>query len=122
MATVSGRFNNISLDAASAVTQYDFVKMTSTGAAACGDGELAIGVALAAAAANASLPVQIDGIAIVKASGAIAKGAVVASDANGEATSTLATGDYEVGIALEAATAAGDRISILLKPGNQKTA
>jgi hypothetical protein len=46
MATNAGRFNNISVEAASAVNQFEFVKMTSTGAAQAGDGELAIGVAL----------------------------------------------------------------------------
>jgi hypothetical protein len=109
MATNAGRFNNISVEAASAVNQFEFVKMTSTGAAQAGDGELAIGVALtsvdpSATPATTNLSVQIDGIAMVKAGEAVAKGALVGSDANG------------FGVALDAASGANEIIRVLLKP------
>jgi hypothetical protein len=64
--------------------------------------------------------VQIVGIAVVEASGAISAGALVASDANGKAKSlTLsAVGDVEkiAGRAMEAASADGDFITVLLRP------
>jgi len=121
MATNAGRFNNISVEAASAVTQFEFVKMTSTGAAQAGDGELAIGVALtsvdpSATPATTNLSVQIDGIAMVQAGEAVAKGALVGSDANGYATDAFTTGDYQVGVALDAASGANEIIRVLLKP------
>ena len=56
-------------------------------------------------------PVDVLGICLVSASGAIAAGAEVESDASGRAV-TLATGKSN-GIALDAATAAGDIIRIV---------
>ena len=121
MATNAGRFNNISVEAVSAVNQFEFVKMTSTGAAQAGDGELAIGVALttvdpSATPATTNLSVQIDGIAMVKAGEAVAKGAMVGADANGFATDAFTTGDYQLGVALDAASDANEIIRVLLKP------
>lgn len=52
-----------------------------------------------------------DGIVMVEASGAITSGAAVYADADGKAT---ATGTIKVGVAITAATAAGDLVAIKL--------
>ena len=76
---------------------------------------IAIGVAIGAADAAKMVTVQTDGIAMVKAGAAVAQGAVVTSADDGEAV-TATTGDYQHGYALEAASGAGEIISVLLKP------
>ena len=55
-----------------------------------------------------------DGVSKVVAAAAIAKGALVASDASGKAV-TAATGNRVLGIALEAATANNDIIAVNLR-------
>jgi len=47
------------------------------------------------------------------AGAAIAEGAILASDSAARVTSTTATGDRVVGLALEAAAAAGDAVKVL---------
>ena len=59
--------------------------------------------------------VQVDGIAMVKANEAISAGAAVASDTAGEAI-PAASGEARLGYAMQAATGAGEIISVLLKP------
>jgi len=61
--------------------------------------------------AGEDLTVQIKDIGLVKAGGAIKKGAEVASDANGKAVEA-AEGDYVIGIAQDKAEADGDYIYI----------
>lgn len=61
--------------------------------------------------AGEDLTVQIKDIGLVKAGGAISKGAEVASDANGKAVAA-ADGDYVIGIAQDKAEADGDYIYI----------
>ena len=61
-----------------------------------------------------TLDVHIAGIADVEAGAAVTRGQAVTTDADGKAKTTAATGNFVVGIALEAATAAGDIIPVLL--------
>jgi len=53
---------------------------------------------------------------MVKAGEAVAKGAMVGADANGFATDAFTTGDYQLGVALDAASGASEIIRVLLKP------
>lgn len=117
MATESGRFNNISLVADEALTAHTFVTLSADAEAAyvAADGDDAIGVAIGAAAAGKMVTVQVDGIAMVKANEAISAGAAVASDTAGEAI-PAASGEARLGYAMQAATGAGEIISVLLKP------
>lgn len=76
----------------------------------------ALGVSrTAAAAAGDSLPVDVLGTAIVEAGAAVAAGATVKSNANGQAI-TWVTAGAKLGIALDAAAAAGELIEVLLIP------
>jgi Uncharacterized conserved protein (DUF2190) len=67
------------------------------------------------ATGKATANVRVLGIAPVTASAAITVGALVRSDADGRA-SAAATGNQAVGVALQAAAAAGDIINVLLTP------
>lgn len=60
-------------------------------------------------AANERIVEIADGIVMVEASGAITSGAAVYSDADGKAA---ATGTIKVGVAITAATAAGDLVAV----------
>lgn len=99
--------------------QYHFVKVT--GAAQCGVvsavGDEVIGV-LQNKPQNegAAATVAIRGVSKVVADAAIAAGAVVYTSADGQVTSDSATSTAtRVGIALQAAAAAGDLIPVLLQ-------
>lgn len=72
----------------------------------------ALGVTRTEAVVDDAMSVDVHGIAVVEASAAIAKGAAVAATADGQAV-THTTGAV-VGRALGAATAAGEKIEILL--------
>lgn len=75
-----------------------------------------LGVArFAAAAAGDKVPVDVLGTAVVEAGAAIAAGASLKSDASGRAI-TWATSGAKIGIALQAAGAAGEFIEVLLIP------
>ena len=76
-------------------------------------GAVAAGVTNADASEGENIPVTAVGAAIVRAGGAVAKMAEVEGDASGRAV-TLASGKRN-GIALAAATQAGDLIPVLLK-------
>lgn len=117
MATMSGRFNNISLVADEALTASTFVTLSADAEAAyvAADGDDAIGVAIGAADAGKMVTVQIDGIAVVKSAEAISAGAAVASDTAGLGIAA-ASGEARLGYAMQAATGAGEFISVLLKP------
>jgi hypothetical protein len=101
----------LSIAATAALTAETFV--TATGAVATAAGN-AVGVAATDAAIGELCPVDALGTAVVIAGAAIAKGAHVEVAADGKAV-TLAAGKA-VGVALEAAAAAGDRIEVLLIP------
>ena len=71
--------------------------------------------------ANERVEVAVQGIAFVEAGAAIAIGVLVTTDASGRGvTAAPAAGvnNRHVGIALDAAVAAGDIIRVLLSPGS----
>lgn len=75
------------------------------------------GVAASDANVGDWTPVQLLGIAIVNSGGAVAAGALVSCDANGNAiTQPGASPNTAVGRAIDAATAAGQRIRVSLIP------
>lgn len=93
--------------------QYLFVKVDGNGHVVhAGNGDRAIGVTSGKAGLGQAITVDIDGRTLVRAGAAIAAGAIVQSNANGEAITQASTGDV-CGTALEAAAAQGDLVSIL---------
>lgn len=103
----------LTVAAAGAITAGRFV--TPAGAQAGADANT-LGVArAAAAAAGEKIPVDVLGVAVVEAGAAVAANATVKSDASGRAI-TWATAGAKVGLALDAATAAGAMIRVLLIP------
>lgn len=108
--------------AGAAISQFRAVVLDSTagqvvaGSAITG---LCIGASLVeATAAGDPMPVQTQGIAKLTASAAISLGAEVMITGSGSGKVSTASGATAVslGIALEAATADGDIISVLLRP------
>ncbi len=83
------------------------------GVAQSGAGENALGVARYAAAATEKTTVDIIGTAVVEAGAAVTCGDTVKSDASGRAI-TWVTSGARLGIALEAAGAAGQFIEVRL--------
>jgi hypothetical protein len=97
--------------------QYFIMKASAGKAAVAGAGQQPIGILQDDPAADGRAGcIGIDGISKVVAGAAISAGAYVASDANGKAV-TAASGDIAVGIAVTAASADGDVISVQLMPG-----
>lgn len=74
-----------------------------------------LGVANTAAVSGDKIPADILGTTTVESGAAVTAGATVKSDASGRAIN-WATSGAKVGIALEAATAAGQFIEVLLIP------
>lgn len=112
--------------AGAAIAQYTMVKLDSTAGQVINsvdDASPIIGVALqAATAAGDRIAVQQGGVAKVKAGAAIALNAVVTSIAAGKADDAFQAGTgvrYYFGIALRAATADGDIIPVLVRPGER---
>lgn len=73
-----------------------------------------------APAAGERCDVTLVGIALVEAGAVVAQGAFVTADASGRgvvAAPAVGVNNRVIGIALEAATAAGDEIRVLLQPG-----
>lgn len=103
----------LTVAAAGAIAAARFV--TPAGAQAGADANT-LGVAgFAAAAAGDKIPAVALGTAVVEAGAAVAAGATVKSDASGRAI-TWVTAGAKVGIALQAAGAAGEMIEVLLIP------
>jgi hypothetical protein len=73
--------------------------------------------AVDSATGNVQVEVRILGISKVEAGAAVALGAEVMSDTTGRAITAATTGNAVVGRALQAATAAGEWIDVLLTPG-----
>lgn len=88
--------------------------VTPAGAQAGADANT-LGVARTAGVSGEKVPVDVLGTAVVEAGAAISAGAALESDASGRAV-TWVTAGGKVGIALEAATAAGQFIEVLLLP------
>lgn len=94
--------------------KYRFVKLTADGVElATAASDVVLGVLQREGVATEVVPVMENGISMVEASAAIAKAALVGPTTGGKAV-TVASGAYS-GIALEAATAAGDIIPVLLR-------
>ena len=100
------------MTASGAVAANRFV--LATGAQATVAGSAVIGVAREAAASAALFSCDILGTAIVEAGASIAKGVAVQTGADGRAL-TYDTGT-KAAVALQAATAAGQMIEVLLLP------
>lgn len=99
--------------------RYHFVKLGSGSydvALVDGAGDVPIGILTDFYRADEGMPVTvaIGGTCKVIAGGAIARGSFVGSNTNGQAVVKTTGGDVVRGIALEAASAAGDIIEILL--------
>ena len=115
--TEQGRNITLPANADLSSSQYLFVDCNSTGrvAVVAGNGYKAVGVLQnKPAAIDRAATVQFDGVTKVKAGAAVAKGADIMSNATGQAI-TATTGLVSQGTALEAATAANQLISVLLK-------
>lgn len=110
MSTQSLSILTLTLAAASAIAACRFV--TPLGAQAGADVNT-IGAACNAAAIGDKFPVDVRGTTTVEAGAAVAVGATLKSDASGRAITWITSG-AKVGIALEAATAAGQFIEVLL--------
>ncbi|MFI3171098.1 MAG: DUF2190 family protein [Eubacteriales bacterium] len=94
--------------------KYKAVKLGANGLVlASANTDVVIGVLQRQAIASEAATVMVDGITMMKASAAIAKGALVTTDANGDAVTW--TENNVIGIALEAASAANDIIPVLLR-------
>lgn len=97
------------MKATGAIVAKRFVNFAGAQAKA---GEAVMGVSPYDVAADDLAAVEVIGIAIVEAGGAVAVGATVAADAQGCAVAGTAK---VAGTALSAAAAAGDQIRVLLK-------
>lgn len=102
----------LTLAAAGTIAANRFI--TPAGAQAGADANT-LGVCRQAAVAADKVTVDVLGTAIVEAGAAVSAGASLKSDASGRAI-TWATSGAKVGIALEAATGAGQMIEVLLIP------
>jgi hypothetical protein len=86
--------------------------VTPAGAQAGADA-VCIGVTRVAAVASDKIPVDVQGTAVIEAGAAVAAGATLKSDSTGRAI-TWVTSGAKVGFALQAASAAGELIEVLL--------
>lgn len=98
--------------------QYRFVKLASdTTIAICGAGEVPLGILQNDPESGEVGNVMILGISKLNASAAISRHAYVASAANGQGVATTTDDTAVGGMAIEAATADGDEIDVILTPG-----
>ena len=88
-------------DADLSAKQHYAVKASSTGIALWGDGEAAIGFLQNKPISGEQCAIGFEGISKAVAGGTFARGAILASDANGKLI-TAASGKHGVAIALEA--------------------
>lgn len=99
--------------------QYHFAAISGTGTVGlCGAGATAIGVIQNKPVSGDAVELDCDGVTKVVAGAAITPGteARVMSDSTGRAITAATTGSKILGIALEAATAAGQLIAVKLVP------
>lgn len=102
----------LTVAATGTISAHRFV--TAAGAQAGADAN-ALGVTRVAAVSGDKIPVDVLGTVIVEAGAAVSAGASLKSDASGRAI-TWVTSGAKVGIALEAAGAAGQFIEVLFIP------
>lgn len=109
-------------DAAAALTKFRFVKQTAnaeevtpvTAATDVTHGVAQFGVTAAELLQGKGASVRLEGISEVEAGAAVAKGAEVMSDTSGRCVTAATAGNRVVGVALQAASASGDRIAVRL--------
>jgi hypothetical protein len=114
----------VSLEAATDLDAGVIVKYASGKAAKAGAvTDIVVGVTRDSAKAGETVPVVTAGVAGVLASAAIAEGVLVGTAVTTARGKTIVAGtdstQYIVGRALEAATAAGDMVSVLLTVGGR---
>ncbi len=90
-------------------------RFVTPGGAQAGADANTLGVTRTAAVSGDKIPVDVLGTATVEAGAAVSAGATLKSDASGRGI-TWATSGAKVGLALEAASAAGQMIEVLLIP------
>lgn len=90
-------------------------RFVTPGGAQAGADAVTLGAVRFGGASGENVTVDVIGTAIVEAGAAISKGVTLKSDASGRAI-TWVTSGAKVGIALQAATAAGQMIEVLLLP------
>lgn len=116
-AQYSGQQFTMTFKAAAAVTKYEFVTIAGQSDGECADcssaGEIAIGVAQQAAAAGQAVRVCVLGVTKVNAGAAVTKGDTLQTDATARAIAAT-TADEVLGVAVEAAAAAGDVITAII--------
>ncbi len=100
----------LTLTATGTITANRFI--TPAGAMAGADAN-ALGVARSAGVSGDKIPVDVLGTAVVESGAAVTVNSAVKSDASGRAIN-WATSGQRLGVALEAATAAGQFIEVLL--------
>lgn len=106
---------SLTADGDQSSNQYKFLKGDTTGVALQDSaGAACIGVLQNKPTDGKIAEVGISGVSKVIAGGAVSLWDNIQSDATGRAA-TAASGDYSQGIALEAATAAGQIIAVLLR-------
>jgi len=125
MATFSFNFLDTSplqMTAGAAVSQYRAVKMSGAKVIqSTAEGDTTVGIALEAAAADLDIiKVQVMGVAQVTAGAAITAGVEVETTTAGKVITAAGAASNSCGVALEAAGADGDVISVLLKTPNVK--
>lgn len=114
----------ISMEAATDIPEGIIVKASSGKAAIAGTvTDVVIGVTRDSAKAGETVPVVTAGVATIVASAAISEGAVVGTTVTTGRGKAIVPGtdttQYIVGRALEAASAAGDLVSVLLTVGGR---
>lgn len=117
---LQGHGTDITLLAAAdfAAQQYRAVVVDSTGKAAiAGVGARAVGVLQDNVPSGEAASVRVMGVTKMVAGAAVAAGGIVSTDSTGRAVVSATTGHAQVGIALTAAAAAGEVISVLLGSG-----
>ncbi|HMW55134.1 DUF2190 family protein [Accumulibacter sp.] len=112
MGTQSKSVLTLTVGASGTISAARFV---TTGGAQAGADANTLGVAVTSAVAGDKIPVDVLGTTTVEAGAAVSAGATVKADASGRAIA-WATSGAKVGVALEAATAAGQFIEVLLIP------
>jgi hypothetical protein len=110
--------------AAAAIAPYRIVRLASADtveqAAAVANALIGVNTDLTIAA-NERVEVMVQGIAWVEAGAAISIGSLVTTDSVGRgvaAAPAAGVNNRHIGIALDAAVAAGDQIRVLLSPGS----
>lgn len=104
-------------DLSAAANQFKVVKMTSTGINLCTvSGEKVVGILQNKPASGKVADVMVCGKSKAVIGAAVAKGALLMTNASGQVITAATAGSTIIGWALEAGTNAGEIISIMLMP------